>query len=184
MLSTSKTLLLFEPSGSQYLTQVHQIKTLFQREEWYVEKLQPYTKIYNPNAVILIPDTAGLNVNMEYVKTKFPPIFPPQDPGLEYFRLNFLHYYVKKKMPILGIGTSSFLIFAEVCKGNLIFGADGLSWGATKLPNVDTNTNNFVGPYCGGLLNFSINEDLCEFAEALLPRPDGGEEVEPALVLV
>ena len=174
-------ILIVEPFGGQYIQQIHQLRLLFNKNGWEVRKIEPYDRIYNPRAVLLIPDTGGLNCNMEYMLEMANT--PPQDNGIEYFRTHTLHYYVKKNIPILGLGTSAYLTFAEVCSGKLLFGNDGLSCGASK-KKTDVYNDHFVGPNCGGLFQFGLNEDLVLFAESLLPRnsPTGGVN-EMALVI-
>jgi len=166
-----------------HIAQVHRLKQLFLQEEWKVEKLQPSTKLYSTNAIILVPDTAGLNCNVSYVKSAFIPTIPAQDAGVEYWRLNLMHYYVKKRIPILGIGTSACLIFGELC-GNLIYGRDGLSFGAPRKDRViDSGNDWFIGKNCAGMQTFQVDENLSMFAEALLPKaPDGDSAMVPVLV--
>jgi len=102
-----------------------------------------------------------------------PPNIPPQDQGVEWFRLNSLHHYVKREMPILGIGYSAYLIFAEVLGGRLSHGKDGMDIGTTthKIIREDGGFYSYEegAPVCAGLYESDPDgEDIVATAERLL----------------
>ena len=103
-----------------------------------------------------------------------PPHVRPQDQGVEYFRLNRLQYYVQKNIPVIGLGYSAYVIFAEVLKGTLNFGSDGLSIGTSKI-KANYDVEQFFCPQkhyvCGGMFKergLGYGEDLVVFAEQML----------------
>lgn len=164
-----KAFILIPPTATKQATDT---ADLFRRDGWQVQFIDESTRSYHPNAVVIIPDTKGLNVNVEYVKIKSFS-FPPQDQLVEAFRLNSLFYWVKKKTPVIGIGTSAYLTFAELCQGTLIFGPHGMSIGASKQPCVVEDAY-FLGEKCGGLWTYDEDELLLLAAKLLTgPEPQG-----------
>jgi hypothetical protein len=155
------------PYGFHLAEHVYKIRMLFLRYGWQVQLLETETRTYHPNCVLIIPDTGGINTNVSYFKTPAPGI-PPQDQGIESFRLNSLHYWVNKKVPIIGLGYSAFLTFAEVCGGNLLCGSDGLSFMHRK--DVDIYETKFFGKRAAGFVDYQIDESLISLAESLLPK--------------
>lgn len=156
---------------------------LFLNFGWEVYKLTPDCKTYHENCVLIVPDTGGLNGNASYCFNEdswMPPHVRPQDQGIEYFRLNRLLYYVQKNIPVIGLGYSAYLIFAEVLKGTLQFGSDGLSIGTSKI-KASYDEVAFQCPQkhyvCGGLFaerSKGYGEDLIVFAENMLKHGNSG----------
>jgi hypothetical protein len=168
-----------EPYADSALKHVQQIRMLFHTWGWEVKKISPDDKTYYENSVLVVPDTGGLNACVSYCFTGgslTPPHVAPQDQAIEWFRLKTLHYYVGKGIPILGLGHSSSLIFAEVVGGGLIFGSDGFSREAPnhKLPHVEDDEGFICTKpkmVCGGLDKtqpHAFGEELIVLADQLL----------------
>lgn len=69
---------------------------------------------------LILPDTGGLNcVGPFFPHFDVPPVFPGQDQWMEFFRINFLNYWINKKVPIVGIGTSGLMLYHHVLGGKL-----------------------------------------------------------------
>jgi len=145
---------------------VHQLRMLFIVNGWQVQLLEHGTRTYHPRAVLIIPDTGGINTNVSYFTSPAPGI-PPQDQGVERFRLHDFHYWVKKGVPILGLGYSAFLTFAEL-GGKLYCGSDGL--GFIQQKNVDIYHDKFFGKNSAGLVDYKVDESIVVLAETLLPK--------------
>lgn len=177
-------LLLPEPFGR--LKHVQKLRCLFLENGWEVKKVSIGEKTYHENAVLILPDTKGINATISYFQsggTFTVPNIPPQDQAIEHFRLHQLQYFVHRKIGVLGLGTSAFLIFAEVLRGNLQYGRDGLWYGDSKTKLLDPPGSDSQGrffhdkPLAAGLAEYKYNEDLVLFAEKLLPKKGGGELV-------
>lgn len=58
--------------------------------------------------LLILPDTGGYDLTraMFMPKHKVPPLYPPQDQQMQWFLEYQLDYFVDKKVPILGLGTS------------------------------------------------------------------------------
>lgn len=166
-----KRLLLFEPYGR--LKHVDRIANLFRQfPDWQVKKLGPGDR-HNPNGVpcvVLLPDTKGIDANKSYFlpeKHSLPPNIPGQDQLLSYWWLNDRQYYVNKNIGIVGLGTSAFLTFAELCGGNLGCDSQGL------LVTGDINKHAYwekefffsSKPLCGGYTGKDLDEDLVVLIE-------------------
>jgi len=181
-----KRLLLLEPYADETMKHVQEIRMLFINNGWEVQKLTPDCKTYHENSVLIIPDTGGLNGNASYcfnADSWMPPHVKPQDQGVEYFRLNRLLYYVQKHIPVIGLGYSAYVIFAEVLKGTLQFGPDGMSVGTSKI-KAHLETELFFCPQkhyvCGGMFaekNQNYGEELIIFAEQMLKYGGQGGNV-------
>jgi hypothetical protein len=169
-------LFLLEPL--KRIKHVAKLRDLFVSCGWEVRKISPEQKTFHPYSVLLVPDTKGINMNLSYFKGNGgrPVFYRGQDNGVEYFRLNTLDYWVKKNTPILGLGTSAFVIFAEVLQGVIVTGYEGLSFGRTDSDLLVNNENEFLSlPKAGGKVNFNLDEELVHFAESLLRKERGAE---------
>lgn len=163
------TVIIVDPIGDFLLNHVHCLRKLFQADGWDVVKIEPDRKYYSDKAVVLVPDTGGLNTTVQYfISDAATPALAGQDNAIEYFRLNMLQWYVKKNMPILGIGTSAYLIFAELLRGKIMWGMDGLSYGHTSTEILQLE-NGILTPKTGCWTG-PVDEDLCLFARTLLPK--------------
>ena len=167
--------------------------------DWEVRLISPNERHYHQNAVLLIPDTHGLNTACDTFlrgENVLPAPCPAQDQAVEYFRLNTMQWYIDKNVPILGIGYSALLIFADICRGLLMWGPDGLcaTGDLTVKSKVFWDGEFFVQKdpvLAGGLLQYSIEEVVVaaeklltmsgsapvEVAAEIPPTPDGGLDV-------
>lgn len=78
-----------------------------------------------PGDVLIIPDTGGFNLNTSGIYPHFtvPPAFTQgQDQWVEFFRVNdVLRWYLDKKIPVIGYGTSALLLYTEALGGKIGF---------------------------------------------------------------
>lgn len=170
--------LILNPYGRQFLPQVYKLRMTFLEQDFKVRLLEKDDRPYTNYGAVLVPDTGGLNSTVGYCIGNV--CVPPQDNAVEYWRLNTLQYFVNKQIPIAGIGMSAFLIFAEVLRGKLQYGPDGMSFGAAK-KDYELILNGFVAKNAAGLYQFDPLE-LPDFVRSLLtPPPDNNE---PSMVLV
>lgn len=179
-----KRLILLEPFRRETSAHVHYVRMLFLSNGWEVQKISPDQKTYHENGILLLPDSSGLNGCVSYCMDEdawMPPNIPAQDQAVEFFRLNVLKYYINKGIPILGLGYSSLLTFAEVLGGKLIFGQDGMSRGAQKYKIVDDDGvfySTVPGKICAGFdqyAPFEYGEELVVTAEKLLSHHGGNK---------
>lgn len=174
-------ILLLEPYTR--VKHVAKLRDMFFANGWQVQKISPDQKAYSEDSILIVPDTGGINSNVSYCGMEdliLPFNCPPQDQGVEYFRLNTLHYYINKKIPILGIGYSSYLIFAEVLGGKLFQGPDGIS--RAVLPKIVDDEQGFLSSIpkkvCAGFdqqysKEVPFAEDLIILADKLLKLREG-----------
>ena len=160
------------PDSFSLAHHVYQLRMLFMVNDWQVQLLEHDARTYHPKSVVLIPDTGGINTNVSYFRSSAPGI-PPQDQGIERFRLHSMQYWVNKKVPILGLGYSAFLTFAEL-GGTLYCGKDGLGFNHKK--GVDIYHDKFFAHNAAGLVNYEIDENIVLLAESLLPKDAPPEE--------
>lgn len=195
-MSEKSRVYIVDPYSDDLLRHVQQVRMLFFSWGWEVKKISPDDRSYHENCIVLLPDTGGLNACELYCLeggTNLPPHVRPQDQGIEWFRLKTLHYYVQKGIPVLGLGYSSYLTFAEVLRGQLIFGPDGITREAAgeKLPyKEDTEGFKCFKPHkvCGGLDAIQphlYGEELIVLADELLKyHGKGGRKTSNVLVPV
>lgn len=168
-MSTKKRILLVETYTR--LKHAGKIADLFRSySDFEVKRLGPDDKHKHPNCVVLLPDV-GINANISYFLSSgsIPPNVPPQDQLLEYWKLNMMGYYVNNKIGICGIGHSAFLIFAELLKGQLMFGKDGLqpTGDIHKTAKWDDDLSHFTArqPLCAGYTGTELDEDFVVFVD-------------------
>lgn len=162
---------------------VAKLRDMFFANGWQVQKISPDQKTYCEDSILVIPDTGGINANVAYCVSEgllLPFNCPPQDQAVEYFRLNTLMYYINKKTPILGIGMSSYLTFAEVLGGKLFQGPDGIS--RAVMPKIVDDSQGFLSSIpkkiCAGFdqlysKDVQYGEDLIILADKLLKLREG-----------
>lgn len=173
------TIFILNPYGQQFMGQVYKLRMKFLEEDFDVRLIEKNERPYTNYGAVLVPDTGGINSTVGYCLGNV--CVPPQDNAIEYWRLNTLQYFVNKGIPIAGIGMSAFLIFAEVLRGKLQYGPDGMSFGSAK-KEFEIIPNGFVAKEAAGLYQFDINE-LPDFVRSILPPPPTDNH-QPSMVLV
>jgi hypothetical protein len=96
------------------------IKTLFLMEGDACYSIGPNKRLHVD--VLIIPDSEGLNCTTSafYPHHKVPAHYPGQDQWAELFRLMSADWYVKKRIPIVGIGTGALLLY-DILGGKIQF---------------------------------------------------------------
>lgn len=147
--------------------------------DWEVKYLSPTDKHLHDASVVLLPDTKGIYPFTGYF-TGSTPTIKLQDAAVEEFRLKTLHYYVQKNIGIFGLGSSSYLTFAEVLGGKLDVepGSGRLVYAGDIHKKAFFDGEKFysqrAGALCAGMGEYQINEDLVAFVEEVFfcPPPE------------
>lgn len=168
-----RLLLLATANRPKHLFKIRNLFASF--SDWEVKFIDVKDRHIHPNSVLFLPDTKGLNCTVSYVESGHQ-IYgvKPQDPVLEAFRLEMLHYYVAKKVGVFGIGSSALLTFAEVLKGKLSLspGPKPELWftGDIHTKAYFPSPEKFFSQgekLCGGAVDYELNEDLVSFVEEI-----------------
>lgn len=151
------------------LAEEHRLKLLFLLEQDNAFSVNPH-KLVQVDVLILL-DTGGINCTTKgfYPHLKIPPNIKGQDQWYEAFRIYCLDWYIKKKIPIVGIGTSALLLYSEALNGKIHYQEGEL------VPEKDHDKAlfesgsgyNFTTPYYVGLLEMPQDMDFYRIVHRL-----------------
>jgi hypothetical protein len=115
------TIGLLTASNPALLAEEHRLKLLFLMEGDNAFSINPHKRV-NVDVLILL-DTGGINCTTSgfYPTFKTPPAVPGQDQWYEAFRVYSLQWYIQKKIPMVGIGTSALLLWDSVLGGKICY---------------------------------------------------------------
>ena len=99
--------------------QVLELKRVILSEGDQVHIISPDEKSFGD--ILIIPHFEGFNTTTAAFCPHFsvPPPCSGSDQWVEFFRVNLLSYYVKKGIPLCGIGSGACILYSEVLKGKL-----------------------------------------------------------------
>ena len=158
------------------------LRNFFLDAGWDVSIISPDEKHFHKRSVLLLPDTGGINANVSYFtrEAKLPPNVPTQDQAMEFFRLETLSWYLKKReqgtarIGVLGIGYSAFLTFAECLGGSLYKNEDKLVFGhTTAVVDIEHDWFHSKTHRVAGLVQPPSMSHILKMAELLLKGGDG-----------
>lgn len=134
---------------------------------------------------LILPDTGGFDCTSSafYPHSKYPPNHPGQDQAMQFFTKYTLDWYIKKKIPILGIGSGGLIIWSEVLRNKLDyvikdgsiepFHMSDTTKELMEFPDSQTGDwSFFVGIYAG-LPQEPEYEDYYEILSRLIRQADG-----------
>ncbi len=139
--------------------------------------------------LLILPDTGGLNcVGPFFPHFDVPPVYPGQDQWMEFFRVNFLNYWVNKNVPIVGIGSSGLMLYHHVLGGKLdLVDGEIEPFRDPSLAHFYHQTGDnwtFKGNNILGIYREMEPEDLIIMIGKAFPKPEttGNEGLQPAMV--